>query len=276
MSYILIQGSAKILGKTKFWTEDGPSYDSTAAAYIAAVEAADGQALEASVKTAYNNFIVDCKADGIWNAIKASCILAGARTLNGALIPLVGTAPTNFNFVSADYNRKTGLVGNGSTKYLSSNRNNNVNPQNNSHGSVYVSALGSSGASSATYMGVGIGSSVGTDQIMNSTLNGILTRSRGNTTIFHVSTNLPSGFIAHSRNGSSNYIKRLGKSNSTITASSFAPFNGNILIFSRGTSTTPVQLSNGRISFYSIGESIDLAKLDTRVSALMTAINSAI
>jgi hypothetical protein len=31
-----------------------------------------------------------------------------------------------------------------------------------------------------------------------------------------------------------------------------------------------------RLSFYSIGEAIDLAKLDTRVSALMAAINAAI
>jgi hypothetical protein len=72
--------------------------DSDAAAYIAAVEAADGQSLEVDVKTAINNFIVGCKADGIWTALKASCILSGARTLSGALVPLVGTAPTNFNF----------------------------------------------------------------------------------------------------------------------------------------------------------------------------------
>jgi hypothetical protein len=32
----------------------------------------------------------------------------------------LGTAPTNNNFVDADYNRETGLVGNGSTKYLDS------------------------------------------------------------------------------------------------------------------------------------------------------------
>jgi hypothetical protein len=56
-------------------------------------------------------------------AIKASCILAGARTLAGALVPLAGAAPTNVGpFVSGDYNRKTGLVGDGSTKYLNSNR----------------------------------------------------------------------------------------------------------------------------------------------------------
>jgi len=94
----------------------GPSYDADATTYFAAVEAADGQSLESGVKTAINDFIVGCKADGTWSALKASCILAGARTLSGALVPLAGTAPTNYNFVSGDYNRKTGLVGNGYSK----------------------------------------------------------------------------------------------------------------------------------------------------------------
>jgi hypothetical protein len=74
--------------------------DPDAGAYIAAVEAADGQLLEFGVGKAINDFVVGCKQDKIWDAIKASCILAGARTLTGALTPLVGTAPTNFNFVS--------------------------------------------------------------------------------------------------------------------------------------------------------------------------------
>jgi hypothetical protein len=41
-------------------------------AYIAAVETADGQALEPAIRTAYDQFIRGCKADGIWDAIKAS------------------------------------------------------------------------------------------------------------------------------------------------------------------------------------------------------------
>ena len=89
--------------------------DPDAQTYLRAVETADalGLPLEQGVQQAVNQFVIGCKADGIWNAIKASCILAGARTLAGALVPLVGTAPTNVGpFVSGtDYNRKTGLVG---------------------------------------------------------------------------------------------------------------------------------------------------------------------
>jgi hypothetical protein len=115
------------------------AYDPDAQAYITAVEAADTQSLEIGVKDAINAFVVGCKADGIWSAIKASCIMAGARTLAGALVPLVGTAPTNFGFVVGDYNRKTGLVGDGNTKNLDSNRLCSSDEQNNVHGAVYVS-----------------------------------------------------------------------------------------------------------------------------------------
>ena len=120
------------------------TYDTDAGNYIQAVEVADGQALEPATRQAINNFVIGCKQDGIWNAIKASCILSGARTLNGALQPLVGTAPTNVGglFVSGDYTRKTGLVGDGSTKYLDSNRNNNADPQNSKHLAVYIQTVG--------------------------------------------------------------------------------------------------------------------------------------
>jgi hypothetical protein len=94
--------------------------DPDAIIYINNVEKADGENLEYDTAKAIHDFVVGCKADGIWPAIKASCILAGARTLAGALVPLVGTAPTNVGglFVSGDFNRKTGLKGNASNKSL--------------------------------------------------------------------------------------------------------------------------------------------------------------
>jgi hypothetical protein len=73
--------------------------DPDAEAYIAAVEAADlaadptAEPLETATKVAIHSFVKGAKADGFWPAIKASCILAGARTRLGALTPLVGTAP---------------------------------------------------------------------------------------------------------------------------------------------------------------------------------------
>ena len=114
--------------------------DADARAYVVAVNTADGQPLEAPVVQAIDAFVIGCKADGIWSAIKASCILMGARTLSGALTPLVGPAPTNNGpFVSADYNRKTGLVGNGTTKYLESGIFPADLPQTSTHMAFYAS-----------------------------------------------------------------------------------------------------------------------------------------
>ena len=44
------------------------TYDPDALAYLNAVEEADTQSLESSVKAAINSFVVGCKADGIWTA----------------------------------------------------------------------------------------------------------------------------------------------------------------------------------------------------------------
>jgi hypothetical protein len=261
--------------------------DPDAAAYIAAVEAADEAespgvgALETATKVAIHSFVKGCKADGIWPAIKASCILSGARTLIGALVPLVGTAPTNpfVNpadeslgrlFVSGDYNRKTGLVGNGSTKYLDSNRNTNSDPQNNQHFSVYLSAAGSPSSSTQLYMGgssstgglsLGIASS---QQFSRSqSISFILTGSSSST-----------GLAAASRSLSASYIHRSAGSNSSLTAASQTPANSSIFVFRE--SPAGGLPTNARLAFYSIGESLDLALLDARVTTLINAFAAAI
>lgn len=251
----------------------GPSLDPDAAAYITAVETADGQALEAAVRTAINAFVVGCKADGIWTAIKASCIMAGARTLNGALQPLVGTAPTNFNFVEPDYNRKTGLIGDGSTKYLNCNRAGNADPQDNRHCAVFPTQL-------ATV--------IGTPRLLECggfTTNGscgIAESAASNTCIAY---NRISQAIS---NGPRVASRIVGLSRSSGNEYTFAR-NGSLQLVSSvstGVSTTNwlthresqanSQYSNARIAFYSIGESLGLALLDARVSALINAFAAAI
>jgi hypothetical protein len=245
--------------------------DADAAAYITAVETADGQALEEKVKIAIDNFVLGCKADGIWTAIKASCILAGARTLTGALVPLVGSAPTNFNFVAGDYNRKTGLVGNGSTKYLNSNRNDNADPQNNFHASVYVFS-----ASTGIHAYLG-GSTAGGQTLItrNDFTNGIDFRCRSGSVGLITGSPGQNLFLGVQRGSSASYTGRQNLISSTKNESSTAPASADILIFARN--TIPVGLhSDGRIAFYSIGESLDLAKLDARVTDLINAFGAAI
>ena len=234
--------------------------DPDAKAYIAAVETADGQALEPAIRTAYDQFIRGCKDDGIWDAIKASCILAGARSLSGALVPLVGAAPTNNNFVSGDYVRTTGLVGNGSTKYLDSNRNNNADPQDNQHNAVWASsvatglAIASNPVSAIGASGFGLGAR----------------KSRNAAAVSGISMQI--GLCGISRSASADFNYRVGGTNNLSVQVSQTPSAGSLIILGDGAGA----YGNHRLAFYSIGESLDLALLDARVTTLINAFAAAI
>ena len=251
------------------------SYDTDAQTYITAVEAADGQALETAVKDAINTFVVGCKTDGIWTAIKASCILAGARTLAGALVPLAGTAPTNNNFASGDYNRKTGLVGNfeGSSKYLNSNRANNADPQNDKHLAIYVHTAGTPSTATQVYAtnlfvdGQGM-TSLGIFSSSQFTRNNCT-----NSAI--LGSSAATGLCGTSRSQSASYVHRLAGANNTISTASATMSSGNIFIYRDPNNSNPFY-TNARFAFYSIGESLNLAQLDSRVFTLITTFGTAI
>ena len=255
----------------------GFQFDDDASTYIEAVEAADTQALETGVRYAINDFVIGCKNDGIWDAIKVSCILAGARTLNGALVPLVGTAPTNYNFVSGDYDRETGLVGDGSTKYLDSNRLRTADPRNSFHSAVAVSQLGTT-STVGFYISNGVeasSSATGLSVIGQNASNEIVARNTCTNpdTLGTAST----GFVGTSRAEASKYTARSGGTDYTLNQTSEnRPSTTTKLYTSRLQNGLPNAMTSSRIRFYSIGEALDLAALDTRVSALITAIGAAI
>jgi hypothetical protein len=243
--------------------------DADARAYLAAVEAADTQALEPAVRLAVDAFVIGCKADGIWTAIKASCILAGARTRLGALVPLKGTAPTSFNFVDADYNRKTGLVGDGSTKYLDSNRNNNADPQNSNHNGVYATAIA---AAEGTFIAGNTTAATGMNFLVGGQSAQIFSRNRSLSGTGQGVAPLP-GFLAHSRSASGSYSLRFNNSSATVNVSSDGINAGTVKIFRRDST---LFYGAHRLAFYSIGESLDLALLDARVTDLINAFAAAI
>jgi hypothetical protein len=221
--------------------------DPDAQAYLQAVEAADGQALEFEVARAIDNFVLGCKADGIWSAIKASCILAGARTRLGALTPLVGTAPTSFNFVDGDYNRKTGLVGDGSTKYLNSNRLGTADPQNSFHQAVWRTASETRTATRGL-MGYATGNS---DQLLATTTARFFRNRTNFVSISIADTTALAGIFAHSRSSGDTVTGRYAGSNYTFTPfSSDAGIASDILVYRRA-----ADYADARLAFYSIGES---------------------
>ena len=245
--------------------------DPDAQAYIGRVEQADQANLEPAVKDAINAFVVGCKADGIWNAVKASCILSGARTLNGALQPLTGPAPTPYNFIGigTDYDRKTGLVGDGSTKYLDSGYAFPTSLQDNCHMSGFFSSIGTKGVSVGCY---------GDNSANGSYLDVASIRFYQSSAVtFFPSNTTATGFRGVSRSSSASFVHRSAGTNETANISSLAVTHQSQGIFARRRETGAYDsFGDRRLAFYSIGEALDLALLDARVTTLINAYAAAI
>ena len=240
------------------------NYDADAAAYIAAVEAADGQSLERGVKDAITEFVVGCKIRGIWDAIKSCCLLCGARTVAGATIPLKGNSPILTNFVG-NYNRETGLQRtNGS---FNINRNNNTDPQDNKHVAVYPTSI-DYGTASNNNRSLLTGSTLSGSTFF--TVNSLGLNVRVNTSL-NIVSNQP--VIAGNLMGVSvlddsrsqllynNNIKIININTANLDASNLTLFGGG-----------GVSPSSSRIAFYSVGERLDLRLLDNNLKVFLDSI----
>jgi hypothetical protein len=250
------------------------------------VAAGDNAGLELGVTEAVSAFMQDLvsinylgvSANVISQAaslIKAAPILAGARTLAGALVPLVGAAPTAVNFSAADYNRKTGLLGNTTNRYINSNRSNSADPQNNRHAAVFANTPdnGASFLLSARGASTDIGSTGIRVRNANgsSCVNGLDAQDAAGAEMpINAGT-----FKGVSRNSSSSYTSRVNGGNFTISRVSGTPVSTNYVLFARSDLAATTFFA-GRISFYSIGEALTLSSLESRVATLMTALVSAI
>jgi hypothetical protein len=266
--YVVPRGSKTYPGPSNRRRFEGALMDPDAAAYITAVETADSQALETAVRAAINDFVVGCKADGIWEAIKASCILAGARTRLGALTPLAGTAPASFNFVDSDYNRKTGLVGDGSAKYLDSNRNCQADPEASFHAAVFRTTSESRNVTRCI-----IGNVAGNvDQLTATTTQRIFRcRTSAGTATAINDTTTTAGLWGHSRNDTVSVYGRYAQTDYTFSVGTSVIPNSNHLVYRRSG-----DYADARLAFYSLGEFLNLALLDARVTNLLSTFASVI
>ena len=244
--------------------------DPDAAKYLAAVEAADGEPLEPAVRTAVDAFFRDTKAAGVFSALKACCILCGARTITGALVPLAGDAPTSNGFVSGDYSRTDGITGDG-TSYIDSGRANNADPQNDNHNAIYLVAkeIGQDGIE------IGSGVSAGRNMI-NASVSTVFTRCRDATEINTGLSSIGSGVIGISRSDSSGYTVRALGGDYSATAPSDGVASDNVFVYAASNAGSPVAISSSTLAFYSIGTSLSLEALDTAVTNLITAIGEAL
>ena len=278
-----------------FLSSTGPilSYPAYVQDYLDRVTAADVAAgnslgLELAVTNALSSYLQDLVAInylGVSGGIiaeaaslmKGSCILAAAQTVAGCLTPVVGAAPTNINFVSADYNRKTGLLGNGlttaSNKRINSNRLATADGQNDCHIAVYATAASTQTASFPILIG---GNNAQYCIGFTASSKAYYWRAKSGTT--NTSGTHASGFIGLSRAASGSFSARYGGATQTLTSNSTAASAVPVLIFAGNNSLNTVfsEPSSPRLSMYSIGSAITLSLLDARTATLMADLAAAI
>lgn len=250
------------------------AYDTDALNYISRVETAESQTLETAVKDAINAFFVGCKSDGNFNALKDAHLLSGVFTFAGMQQPLIstGNTPSFVNFLAADYDRKTGLKADGVSKYINSNRSANADPQNSKHVAVYTTQ-----ASTSTACLIGHRPNTSTDVTQIIEVPGSFTRTKVNGSVFAEITASPvAGFFGGNRSSSTQITARANGTTVTASATSLTPSSDTIIVCARRTGATIEVYSDARFSFYSIGESLNLALLDARVTTLMSALAAAI
>jgi hypothetical protein len=117
----------------------GPSYDPDAANWFTRVESAGG-AITLDNKTAFNTAFLSLKSTlvvssasvKLWDHVGVGYFLMGQESFtNGVFVPFYGNGfnytnygpiawnpATNVNYVAGDYNKFTGLIGDGATKYI--------------------------------------------------------------------------------------------------------------------------------------------------------------
>jgi hypothetical protein len=280
----------------------GPSYDTDALDYFTRAEALGGSFdlsgisgtyTESYVKTAISDFVAGCKTDSIWTKITEAYLLSGV-TFGGVLAKLkhAGTAAlTNVNFVSGDYlaaGSGAGLIGNGSTKRLTSGQNMSAGVAvDDLHLSFYTTVARTVasgfpaevhcwifGSESTTFTGLtSFGSGASNYTFWSGGYSDATTNSTFGTG-YMCGTSRPgivgtaSAFLY--KNGSStssNLNKALaGRSLPAVDMNVFCANNGG-----------PFRYTDSRLSFVTKGTALtdtDAANLSTRINALMTALGA--
>jgi len=246
--------------------------DADAIDYLTRVAAADGAGVEVSVAVAVDAFVRDLKATpGLFSALKACCILAGARTLAGALVPVVGDAPTNVanGFVEGDYTRggaTPGLTGDG-TSYIDSGRPGTADGQNDHH----IAFHSTTGCGNTWPIGVRHAVSPNVYTLAGYTFFSRTSSALGG------GTNPPAGTFGTSRSepGSFNTMYASGAVQNYVAPSLAAVNDDTHFVFAFNQSGAAYK-TTGTIAFYSIGTSLSLEDLDTAVTNLITAIGEAL
>jgi hypothetical protein len=252
--------------------------------WIDAVQAADGQALEPAVITAMVDLIEGIKTDYSGFAdFESMLIMAGPRTLAGALVPFRGPAPTNDGFVSGDYDRRAGFSGGGNGKSIATNYSFSADRRT-SHHVVFNTHSGSAGSWLIYFTNASnfsLSQTTGTVSVQQngSVVSDIRVSSARNTLTAPQSTlvtqtgyNTPPGFRGIQRLIDTEFTVLGTSATSTPHIKTSCTAGEWLLSPFHLLPNEPVNTGTGNMNFWCAGAGIDLAALRTRLQTYETTL----
>jgi len=232
-------------------------FEAVRLANIAAGASASLAAISTPNKVVMNNLFLTLKAQNVWAAAQQSNFFGASPYLAGALVPLNPSfaTVTNNNFVEADYSRTSGLLGDGTSKYIKTNFLPSAANQDNLHLQAYITqgaslttriflgntVIATSGGFYANIATAASGTAVTTKCLGASSTNGTLGRATGLASI--------------NRSVTATYDRYLCGNTVGVTSVGSAPVIAAFTVFAGSTGQSGTY-NNARIGFYSIGSSI--------------------
>ena len=265
--------------------QNAARYGPLARDYFARLDAAN---LRVNAYDAANARLIDrlvSNGGNFWPDSGAFCAMAGYLfPPDDTLIPLKDghDAGTLKAFVTGDWNAVTGLKGNGSTKYVDSNRAADVEPLNDISAGVYISAPLSANEVGQSVLGSREEASSAFEIFTRELHYYIRNRSHADRAGSDPGvTDSYTGYLGTSRSNSSDFLIRDNDTDTTQTLSSGATNPYNIYVFARNDSGTGFlgTRADFRLPFYHIGPNLsgagELAELDSILTDWQTDLAAA-
>lgn len=242
-----------------------PAFSAEAQNYFSRLDTA-GDTTYTTYKQALANYIDSLVALGgaYWDDLESAASFVGVG-IQGVTVPLKSTmtALTNNNFVAGDLDPLTGLLSDGSTKYLATGITGTDLSQDDHSFSVYASS-----AATAGFLGGLYGTNFTRTIALALTPTGTSFYSTAPLDPSLKITSTPS-LVGLSRSASTEYIARTNQGDETFTRTSGIPNTGGLSLYAVGAGVAP---TTARLATYCAGPALNLATLEGLQETLLSEI----
>ena len=262
-------------------TEINLAYFGATQVYSSAAFSAEAQNYFDRLDTAGDTTYVDYKQplanyiDGLvalggayWDTMESAASFVGVG-IQGITVPLRAGMQvlTNNNFVDTDLNQLTGLVGNGSTKYINANVTDSDTLQDDVSMSCWVSTA--TLVNNAVYMGT---TRIGMQSTTAAFAPKIKSRSTSTNQV-NVSPTVLENFFGQTRTNSANFDYLINGASGTATRTSLVAVTEDVGVFNLGSSVGVY--SPARLATYHYGPALTLATIEALQATLLSEVVAA-